>query len=129
MLKLHCNGDLECLDEEDEEDCQGSVNSLGVIRQKIQDLSEPGVLSVRNFVMDEWLMNFLRISALVSKNVGFLVETMTQKSPFEIKLPLLAALLVLRNFANCPQICCKHVLWPFVHPLGNSLLSHSNFLI
>jgi len=28
MLKLQCNGDLECLDEEDEEDYQGSVNSL-----------------------------------------------------------------------------------------------------
>ena len=43
MLKLQCNGDLECLDEEDEEDYQGSVNSLGVIKQKIPDLSEPGV--------------------------------------------------------------------------------------
>ena len=43
MLKLQCNGDLECLNEEDEEDCQGSVNSLGVIKQNIPDLSEPGV--------------------------------------------------------------------------------------
>ena len=43
MLKLQCNGDLECLDEEDEEDYQGSVNSLGVIKQKIPDLSEPEV--------------------------------------------------------------------------------------
>ena len=43
MLKLQCNGDLECLDEEDEEDYQGSVNSLGVIKLKIPDLSEPGV--------------------------------------------------------------------------------------
>ena len=39
MLKLQCNGDLECLNEEDEEDCQGSVNSLGVFKQKIPDLS------------------------------------------------------------------------------------------
>ena len=46
MLKLQCNGDLECLDEEDEEDYQGSVNSLGVIKQKIPDLSEPGVLGI-----------------------------------------------------------------------------------
>ena len=43
MLKLQCNGDLECLNEEDEEDCQGLVNSLGVIKRKIPDLSEPGV--------------------------------------------------------------------------------------
>ena len=31
MLKLQCNEDLECLDEEDKEDYQGSVNPLGVI--------------------------------------------------------------------------------------------------
>ena len=42
MLKLHCNGDLECLDEADEEDYQGSVNSLGVIKQKSSDMSEQG---------------------------------------------------------------------------------------
>ena len=47
MLKLQCNGDLECLDEEDEEDCQGSVNSLGVIKQKISDLSKPGVSALQ----------------------------------------------------------------------------------